>query len=440
MPIDEPTHSCVSDRLRAAISDPEQLVELVKSVRSVKSDALKLSDAEPKACVRVIIHASLCDNPSVLPKGEALNDFASTFNTAEVLQDAVAKQARSFVGAADSIGTHSDKVPDPTRGNGSFFAEATATVDGYVAGLSTRDRSKVAGAGNAADSRAMALLSKKVAIGNRVITVAEDLVEDGVFSQVLRECGMPADTLEQVRSILKRRMAGPSDDPVECETKVFILPNGEGGYTLVSPVHSYQAFDTFSKRLKAIRDAHGHISTRTHNVGGSKPQNAGILNNAYNGTHRLLVGVPPKARRHSDADRLQAAAAGGSLLRDPSTGTVEAINAVMEDRRNNGDIRNRLLDLLDAAVGEIVAQVVLAMRLADDGELLVDRIADPTERILVDRGWHGLDPEQRLRILDACHSRISASVTANVDDRLMRGRIEVSVANALENYDLEDAA
>lgn len=440
MPIDETTHSCVSDRLRAASSDPEQLVELVRSVRSVKADVLKLSDGEPKACARTLVHASLCDNPSALSKGEALDSFASTFNTAEALHDAVVKQSRSFVGAAESVGTHSDKVPDPTRGNGSFFAEATATVDGFVAGLSTRDRSKVAGAGNAADSRAMALLSKKVLIGNRVMTVAEDLVEDGVFAQVLRECGMSADALTQVRSILKQRMTGPSDAPVECETKVFILPNGEGGDTLVSPVHSYQAFDTFSKRLKAIREAHGHISTRSHNVGGSKPQNAGILNNAYNGTHRLLVGVPPKARKLSDADRLQAAAAAGSLLRGPSTETVDAINAVMEDQRNNVDIRSRLLDLLDEAVGEIVGQVIHAMRLADDGDLVVDQVADPIERDLVDRGWHGLDPEQRLRILDACHHRISASVRLNVDDSLMRRRIEVSVARALENYDLEDAA
>jgi hypothetical protein len=440
MPIDETAHSCVSDRLRAASSDPEQLVELVRSVRSVKADTLKLSDVDPKSCVRVVIHASLGDNPSVLPKGEALDAFVSTFNTAEALRDAVSKQARSFIGAAESIGTHSDKVPDPTRGNGSFFAEATATVVGFVAGLSTRDRSKIAGAGNAADSRAMALFSKKVAIGNRVITVAENLVEGGVFFEVLLESGTPADLLDQVRSTLKQRMAGPSDAPVECETKVLILPNGEGGDTLVSPVHSYQTFDTFSKRLKAMRDAHAHISTRSHNVGGSKPQNAGILNNAYNGTHQLLVGVPPKGRRFSDAERIQVAAAGGSLLRNPSTEAVDAINAVMEDRRNNVDIRSRLLDLLDEAVGEIVDQLVLAMRLTDDGDLVVDQIADQAERELVDRGWHGLDPDQRLRILDGCHLRISASVAHNVDDRLMRQRIEVAVVQALENYDMEDAA
>lgn len=440
MPIDESTHSCVSDRLRAASSDPEQLVEFVRSTRSVKAETLRISEVDPKACLGAVALASLCDNPSTLSKGEALNAFATAFHATDALREVIAKQEKTFVGAARSIGTHSDKVPDPTRGNGSFFAEATATVEGYVAGLSTRDRSKVAGAGNAADSRAMALLSKKIAVGNRVVTVAEDLVDGGIFLDVLMSNGMSASLLDEVRAILKERMAGPSDAPVECETKVLTLPNEEGGYTLVSPVHSYQAFDTFSKRLKAIRDAHGYIATRAHNVGGSKPQNAGILNNAYNGTHRLLVGVPPIQRRYSDADRLHAMAAAGSLLRQPSAETVEQIDAVMNDQRNNVDLRNRLLDLLDDAIGEITGQLVLAMRLADDGDMPIETIVDPDERELVDRGWHGLDQDRRTRIVDACHLRISSSVVGNVDDRLMRQRIENSVARTLESYDLEDAA
>ena len=331
-------------------------------------------------------------------------------------------------------------MPDPTRGNGSFFAEADVAVDGYVTGLSTRDRLKIAGAGNAADSRAMALLSKRYTRGNRILTVAEDLVEGGLLKEVLLELGMSSELMEKVRSVLKQRMTGPSDEAVECETKVFILPDGNGGYTLISPVHSYQAFDSFSKRLKAVWNAHGWIPTRTHNVGGSKPQNAGILNNAYNGTHRLLVGVPPVPRRRMSADAVRSIAAAGSILGMPSAGTIEQINVVMSDARNNVEMRSKLLGLIDKAVDEVLRNVVVAMRLADEGDIDLGSIADPKERMLVDKGWHGLSKEQNVRIVDECHSRISSAVELNIEDRLMRARLEVSIARALENYDLEDAA
>lgn len=122
----------------------------------------------------------------------------------------------------------------------------------------------------------------------------------------------------------------------------------------------------------------------------------------------------------------------GPLVRLPFRANGERLFVVSDEKLTAEEMRAEIFELLDEAVASSLLNLVTAMRLADSGDLDLHDVFDPDERELLMKGWGGLRDDRRQRIIERACWCVERQVLLDIDERIMRRRIEVAVARALE--------
>lgn len=233
-------------------------------------------------------------------KARAFQAFLNNTNDADWFSDLIRRQETNLVSAARDIGTHTAKIPNAAvQGPSGLFPSLRlleeASGGDFMSSFTICADRKVGAAGDASRTRSYRLLAMRFMVDGEVVALADDIRRDGLISRALIELGFSPQVIAEIRSIISTEcdLEGGVDQ-VDGAAKVLMWPLGDDDYVGITPVHSYAMHIEITKRLKKIRAAEGWIKTRDINVGGSKPQNAGLVNSALGGRHPHLTGYPPE--------------------------------------------------------------------------------------------------------------------------------------------------
>lgn len=139
-------------------------------------------------------------------------------------------------------------------------------------------------------------------------------------------------------------------------------------------------------------------------------------------------------------DFIRGLAGAGSLVRWPSREIGLGIHSASSEGRDDPETRARIAALLDDAVASSLLCLITAMRFVADGDIDLVDVFDPDERELLHLGWSNLRHDRRRRIVERVCDCVAMHVMLDIDERMMRRRIEVAVARALEEAGAGKAA
>ncbi len=299
---------------------------------------------------------------------EIKDDAQERMSNPSVASDLIKENSSRLLEAALLVGTHTGKVPNPTNAFGALVADAdvlSGCVGSALAGSATvASRRPLAGSGSAAAFRAMRLYATTFVVDGKVTALAEILAQHNhpIRSALLSVLDAKARSiLEEVSERIREhfdRGCPPALDPT---FKQLFFPVGEG-YHIVTPVVSNGLIAEFVARLRNRRAAGERFFTRDLHVGGSKPQNAGVLALDIGGRFPHLVAEPPVLRRGMTVESL--------LYRLKRGRPVLFASAIQAD-----DVRP-LADLLSPDVPNNIA---VRDGIQTSLSILVDKIVQPLE-------------------------------------------------------------
>lgn len=411
------------------------LADFLRDLRRVDGPPLMLEERDLDHQMAAIVVAYLGDNPSAM-KGEERALLSDRVDDRVYVEGLLRAQEANLVAAASGlVGEFTTKVPNPAVGGvGSFFAcsevvDATKKVP-FATSMTIDCRRGLGAAGNAAAGRAMRLLTARFSIAGCAVDLVDDITAAtgfGPITAALNRLGLSLEVIERIRDELLEAKTGPAEAaPVDEYAKVLLWPVGDDMYHQITPVHSYGLFVEMHARIKERRAAGGWINLRRTIVGGSKPQNAGLLNSEFAGNHLHLLAQPPTIQRPGSTTSLAYRVAhGGRVLREKLPAPLlQKLTETLDDARANRDARERLDRVIQAVAGEILADAVLLRRAADQDaipKVLIKAEKDlrSLERNLLFMSPRALASEDLNAIVHAVSTNLAASIPSHfVDDAL----------------------
>lgn len=280
---------------RAASKD---YAKFLKSYRSVNNAPFSFS-ADIVSSLRILALAHFEAFPASMNEVEEAKMWDRSEDP-DYFADIIAKETKNlFIAARDHLGTHTAKVPNPgVSGPGGLFADSAvltaASRHAFVSSASYSARQRVGAAGNAAQGKAQRFLASRIKVGDEIIDISDSIASKGVIYDAMIELGFDPTALAELALTLQGRMDGTIGDTTPGSgAKGLIWPTDDGDI-VITPVHAYAMHVELAARIKARDDETHHID-RTHIVvGGTKPQNAGLINSDMGGWHRMLKSKPPE--------------------------------------------------------------------------------------------------------------------------------------------------
>ncbi len=321
--------------------------------------------------------------------------------------------------AGKYLGTHGGKMPDARLALGAMIPDpeanaASAAVVG-VHSASVTQSFRFSGADAVVTSH-LRFLGMPVRLnGSSSRQVAEILSEAThpiavcLLERVTEEA---ASILTRIGTAARLRLGGgviPAE--IGAHRKQSLFPIGEGRYISLSPLYSYGLAAELSARLRQRQswsrgEARESFSTRAAHIGGTKPQNAGILPNFLGGEMPRLLAQPWTPQAGTRDDVLRRLRVGRIPLPAPILRKVslEALQAAMSVPVDNASKRKAIEKALEKMVKDTLWAVVLLAELQVTADAEGRRLVETEEAV----------PDQ---------NRAAARLVGIIDDRLTAGEL-----------------
>lgn len=280
--------------------------------------------------------------------------------------------------AGKYLGTHGGKMPDARLALGAMIpdpeASATSAAAVGVHSASVHQAFRLSGA-DAVVTSYLRFLGMPISLnGSASQQVAEVLAEAShpitlsLLEQVTEEA---ASILTRIGTAARLRLAGgviPAE--IGAHRKQSLFPIGTGRYVSLSPLYSYGLAAELSARLRQRQawsrgEERESFSTRTTHIGGTKPQNAGILPNFLGGEMPRLLAQPWTPQAGTREDVLRRLRVGRIPLPAPilRKASLEALQAAMGGPVDNASKRKAIERALETLVKDTLWAVVLLAEL-----------------------------------------------------------------------------
>lgn len=410
-----------------ALSEPENFVKHMRHFRDVKNAPFVTSVDGLEEALQFVV---FCQFASIPPQvNQQVNlEFYERFNASGNLFTMIEGQSKNLIVAAESqVGTHTAKIPNPSvESPSALFANSevfeAAVSSHYVSTASVKSSQRIGAAGNAAQGKAQRLLATRLDIDGVLTDVAEDIAAGGKVCQALARIGFQDETLNGIAKIMNARMAGDVEQNTPgVGTKQLIWPTDEGD-VVITPVHPYAMHVELARRLERRRETGSRIRTTFVTVGGSQPQNAGLVNGDMGGRHRLLIGIPPQVEGVESRTVYRDVVRGEIGYGKPSTdASISFLKLLKMTERDNRESRKAL----ESAIRKMVVGIAMPfIRFRDaswqDGidpnQIAFPRWAAP----LIRDGYEGLTDKRKDLIEDVVDKVLEA-----VDPELLGARVDV---------------
>ena len=295
-------------------------------------------------------------------------------------RDFILKNASKVRDAAYAMGTHSDKLTNASGPYGVLMEdEACMQQSMPTRGLcsGTFDgRSRFSASANAALSAAMRFLSWSVVMDGRKMSLLE--ATEHWSDIAIEHLGEDVHTLmlETLATFREGRKAASRLSPTS-EHKVLLWPKpgctGEDDqYVCISPVVSFSMLGEVERRLRDMQRVAGpdrkFVHRREITVGGSKPQNIGLVAMDASGSFKRLMSqpMPPPTRNLAWAVKNDRISLSPRSISSQSMAAFK--NAVdRETSQDNADNVRTTNNLISAMVLECVSELLGAHELSLNG-------------------------------------------------------------------------
>lgn len=403
----EPNPSVANIRQGFAVtrSHPKDFGKFLKIYKSVNNAPFVLDADDVAASLRILILSHFEAYPASLNEA-AEKVMWERSEDRDYFAELVAKESGNLLIAAEGhLGTHTAKVPNPgVTGPGGLFADKAvfdaASHGAHVSSATFSAKQKIGAAGNAAQGKAQRFLASRVLIGSEMIDVSEDISQKGAIFAAMLEIGFEREVLDELSEVLTSRMSGLGDTTPGLNAKGLIWPTDEGD-VVITPVHSYAMHVELTARIKQrIADPACKIPWTHIVVGGTKPQNAGLINSDMGGWHRLLKSRPPHVGNSSRRKLFRIAKTGEIPLAELTSaspavkGFLRTANAVWE---NNDVARMRLENSIASLVRIAIIPLMEASSL--DAAILngdeFKKVSKPLRDLLI-RGFRNVNDRSEL--------------------------------------------
>jgi len=295
-----PLAATADEMYSAAMESENGYGEMFKFHRDIRNMPYKVNADRLREGLEKTIWSCLGQSPQVMNEKAALAlwEKAREQNHAADLLRAEMKNLK--IAAAGHVGTHTGKVPNPNVGGPvALIADrdvmAAAAKLPFLSSSTLKPGLKFGAAGNAAQGRAQRLLCMVFDVEGKVVSLLEDLASRGQFYEALVSIAGDSTDVDEISDILAGRLATSINEEPGEYAKALIWPTEEGD-VVITPVHPYAMHDAFQKRHRERVAGGSGLRYVSVKVGGTKPQNAGLVNNDHGGWHRHLVSVPPSTR------------------------------------------------------------------------------------------------------------------------------------------------
>lgn len=388
--------------------------ENLKKFKDIRNCPFVLDSKLIKEGVAVVLQACLDAFPKVMNQTASDEIYArSSFSDIQKLIEGEVENFKTV--ARDHIGTHTGKIPNPSvSGPGGLLYSAEifkeASKLSHVSSATINAGQRLGAAGNAAQNRAQRFLSATFSIDGVPVSVFEDVGKKGQIFDALVSLGFPKSDIDEVADIINHRYSSVIDEKPGLNSKGLLWPTPHGD-VVITPVHPYAMTIELSSRLKN-RFAAGRIVHNTWiKIGGTKPQNAGLVNNDLGGVHRLLKSIPPK--RTSRIGRLAFKAGVDKSLPFAVIGknhpTMDLLRAVLADKRLNAELARKQ----DHAINRLVALslypwIEFSALVAEGDERSIAALAGihDVQRKLLENGFKALTLDERLLLADQVADKV----------------------------------
>ena len=306
--------------------------------------------------------------------------------------------------ATKGFGTHGGKIPDARLALGAMVPDPSASAASAGApGLHSGSADlafRISGA-DAQITSALRFLGMPLSIaGAPTIRVGEILADrrHPLQSGIREMLGEDAwDMLDRIGDAVRRRLndgAVPSE--ISAHRKQVLFPVGDGRYVSLSPLYSYGLAAELSCRLRErqsrdLGEGQQRFSTRVVHVGGTKPQNAGLLPTFLGGEMPRLLAMPWTPGVGTRDDALRRLRSGTVPLPAPAMrkSSFESLQRAMGGPPDNKQTRTKIENALRMMVDDTLWAVCLLAEMQAsaeaEGGVLVDADAVPAHNILAAR-------------------------------------------------------
>jgi hypothetical protein len=422
----KPSARDIQQGFDATATSPEGYLEFLKGYRSVKAAPFEMGDDIVRS-LRALVLAHFEVFPVTKTSAAEAAMWSRSRDADHFAAMVTREQPNLVIAARDHLGTHTAKIPNPSvTGPGGLFSDAdvfaAAGGTSFVSSATFQSRQRIGAAGNAAQGKAQRLLASRLVFRGEIIDVSRSIAEKGVVYDAMLELGFDPSLILELSEILDGRLAGRiGDDTPGQYAKGLIWPTDLGDM-VITPVHCYAMHVEFAARRLARIAANARLDTTHVVVGGSKPQNAGLINSDMGGWHRMLRSVPPEVR--SDVDRVLSRSTPTSKFRFGYIGkqdkaSVEFSKAVEATWRNNDAGRKALDRRIDALARQAVSPLYdVYIECCDDAYFLVsakERLPTAVRELVV-AGFAGVEDD--VALVNDVIAHIEASATLSLDDAL----------------------
>lgn len=414
----------------------------VKELRDVRNFPFLLTKRNSLEAVAVFAQACFFKFPPVLNShfSDGLWQASSLDDIGNLLTDNISSIKNA---ARENVGTHTCKMPNPSvKSPVAVFADENVSKNArnisYLSSFTLKDDKVVSGAGGASSMPAQRFLSGSFTIdGLETLSIYEDLAAQGLVYQALQQLGVQERELVELSDIIGRKLNSGIDSDPGAYSKTLIWPCGDEGDVALTPLHPFIIQKVISSRL-ASRYQDGRIVENTPiKIGGSKPQNGGLMNNAHGGWVRKIVSIPPKVLQ-SDSRKLFSHEYGQSLRMSKIGRTHPAIERfirIVKSKKNNMDARNELnqsIQFLATVLIEPWLVISNAVRNMDRQALAFMEKFSVVQRMLLTDGYAIISQNGKSVIVEEIveaffetphgidHPDLRALVAAQVDELLQR--------------------
>lgn len=323
----------------------------LKKFKDIRNSPFVLNSENLKEGVAIVLQACLDSFPVTMNEkaSDELHDRSSLADISTLIE----REVGNFKTVAkDHIGTHTGKIPNPSvSGPGGLLYDKqifeNAADLAYVSSASIKAGQRLGAAGNAAQNRAQRFLSATFLIDGQAVSVYEDVGQKGVIYSQLISLGFPQSDLDEISSTIAARFASDNTEAPGQYSKGLIWPTPNGD-VVITPVHPYAMALQMHLRFKARVEEGASIPNTWIKIGGTKPQNAGLVNNDLGGSHRLLKSIPPKRMSRLEGVAFKAGATKSVPFAavGRSHPVMKALISAITDARLNDDLKRRQQDAI----------------------------------------------------------------------------------------------
>lgn len=436
-----PFAGTIEEGFDATRGGPKDFSKFLKTYRSVNNSPFQFS-GNVAASLRILLLAHF----EVFPP--SMNEAAETAmwnrsEDADYFAGLIDKEAKNLlIAAREHLGTHTAKVPNPgVTGPGGLFADenvfAAASALAFVSSASFSARQRLGAAGNAAQGKAQRFLASRIRIGEQIMDVSKSIATKGVIYDAMLELGFLLETMEELAAILSGRIDGTIGDTTPgLGAKGLIWPTVEGDI-VITPVHSYAMHVELAARIKERTVSPLRKIDRTHViVGGTKPQNAGLVNSDMGGWHRMLVSRPPEIASVEDRAAERIARTGSvelaSIRRDAKV--AKLLSSIIRAHWKQNEAARSQMDDATASIVRIAIHPWVDLALGGIDFRRSHRFAklDPLLKELFTVGFDRMPRSVEVVDRIVAHVVDTADIGADLDDALRR-RIVLVAGPILSN-------